>query len=150
MPFEPRGRGVRWFLRLPNGRIEREVDDEIAFHIESRVSDLVRAGTTEENARRIAEIEFGDREASRRELAAVDRNRRRRQHVAEVFGTLGQDLRYAIRGLRRSPAFALTSIPWYPSLPTAFVWIPISLRLSGSPPPFCWPIVRWGEPLKPS
>ena len=58
MPHEP---------RTIDGRIERDVDDEIAFHIESRVSALMARGQWEETARRNAEAESGDVRAARRE-----------------------------------------------------------------------------------
>ncbi|HEU4786552.1 MAG TPA: ABC transporter permease, partial [Gemmatimonadaceae bacterium] len=110
MPREPRIPGLRRFLRLPGRRVEDDVDDEIAFHIESRVRDLVGAGCSEERARRIAESEFGDVRASRRELAVVDRRRRRRERIEHVLETIVQDVRYAVRSLRRSPAFTVTAV----------------------------------------
>ena len=42
-----------------------------------------RAGESEDVARRIAEAEFGDVRASRRELAAVDRRRLRRERARD-------------------------------------------------------------------
>jgi len=110
MSSEPRIAGVRRFVRMPDQRIESDVDDEITFHLESRVRALVGQGQTEQDARRIAEAEFGDLRASRRELAAVDRHRRRRERIEHVFETIAQDLRYAVRSLRRSPAFTVTAI----------------------------------------
>jgi predicted permease len=110
MRFEPAIPGLRRFLRLPDRKIERDVDDEITFHVESRVRALVALGQTEIGARRIAELEFGDLRASRRELAAVDRHRRRRERFQHVVETIVQDLRHAVRSLRRSPAFTITAI----------------------------------------
>jgi predicted permease len=97
-------------LHLPGGRVERDVDDEIAFHLASRVHALVEQGETEAAARRIAESEFGDLHASRRELSAVDRRRRRRERLAHAIESMLQDLHYAARSLRRSPAFATTTV----------------------------------------
>ena len=54
--------------RAPRSGIERDVDDEIAFHLESRARELIARGHAEETARRIAETEYGDLRASRREL----------------------------------------------------------------------------------
>src|SRR5258706_15255604 len=34
----------------------------------------------------------------------------RRMHVNQVLDTVAQDIRYALRGLRRNPAFALSAI----------------------------------------
>lgn len=58
----------------------------------------------------MAEEEFGDLQAARRELAAVDRHRRRRERIGLALDTLGQDLRHAVRTLRRSPAFTVTAL----------------------------------------
>ena len=110
MPFEPHIPGLRRFMRLPGRRIETDVDDEIAFHLESRVRDLMEQGHNEDGARRVAEAEFGDLRASRRELTAMDRHRRRREGVRHFFETIAQDLRYAVRSLRRSPAFTATAV----------------------------------------
>jgi putative ABC transport system permease protein len=110
MPREPRIPGLRRFLRIPDRLIERDIDDEIAFHVESRVRALVSLGHSEEEARGIAAAEFGDLHASRRELARVDRRRRRRERLAHLAETIAQDFRHAIRSLRRSPAFTLTAV----------------------------------------
>jgi predicted permease len=70
---------LRPVVRHPAGRLERDVDDELAFHLESRVRELTAGGMLPEAARRHAEAEYGDLNASRRELVAVDRHRRGRQ-----------------------------------------------------------------------
>jgi hypothetical protein len=57
------GRRFRRLIDLPTRSspgIDRDVDDEVAFHLEMRVSDLVRSGVTEREARRQAVLEFGD------------------------------------------------------------------------------------------
>ncbi len=110
MPSEPRIPGLRRLVRLPNRSVESEIDDEIAFHIESRVRELVGEGHSESDARRLADAEFGDVNASRRELAAVDRHRRRRERITHVVETIVQDLRHATRSLGRAPAFAITAM----------------------------------------
>jgi hypothetical protein len=68
--------------RIPEAGIERDVEDEITFHLESRVAELIARGQPEETARQYAQAEFGDLGAARRELAAVDRHRRRRECVS--------------------------------------------------------------------
>ena len=102
--------GLRRVVRLPSGRIDRDVDEEIAFHIDSRVRELMERGQSEHEARRQAELEFGDLGASRRELAAVDRHRARRERVGHLLAAAIQDVRYAVRSLRRSLAFSITAV----------------------------------------
>src|SRR5690349_20097783 len=65
---------------------------------------------TPDDARRVAESEFGDLVAARRELAAVDRHRRRREGLARLADIVAQDVRHAMRSLGRAPAFTLTAI----------------------------------------
>ena len=108
--FEPRISGLRRILRPRERSIQSDVDDEIAFHIESRVRDLMAHGESERDARRIAASWFGDVYASRLELAAVDRRRRRRQGFAQQIDAIAQDFRHAVRALRRSPAFSAAAI----------------------------------------
>src|SRR6185503_6367582 len=117
MSSEPRIPGLRRVLRIPGalrrGRgtgIERDIDDEISFHVESRMRELVERGESEGNARRHAEAEFGDLRASRRELARVDRRRRRRERARQVLAAVAQDVRYAMRSLRRSRAYTITAV----------------------------------------
>jgi len=95
---------------VPGRAVEKEVDEELAFHMESRARDLMLPGVSEADARRAAEREFGDLVASRRELAAVDRRRRRRERVVQLFETITQDLNHAVRSLSRSPAFTVTAL----------------------------------------
>ena len=110
MSRETRIAGIRRLFHLPASRdaIEREVDDEIRFHLESRIADLVAAGLTPDAARDEAEREFGDATASRREIAAVDVERLARARRADWWDGLWRDARYALRGLRRQPAFTAT------------------------------------------
>jgi putative ABC transport system permease protein len=93
----------------PDRRVERDVDDEIAFHLDSRVRDLTAGGASEDAARRIAEAEFGDLAASRHELAAVNHDRDARRPIGRWIEAMAQDLRHAARSLRRSPAFTITA-----------------------------------------
>ena len=108
--------GVRRLLRLTLGQrtIRAEIDDEIRFHIASRVDDLIAAGMDPAASRERAEREYGDLAASRRELVSVGRRRLGQQRREEILMSFAQDLSYAARGLARRPAllavttFALT------------------------------------------
>lgn len=108
MPREPRIQGLKRWLRMPRA-VGRDVDDEIRFHLESRVAELVGLGHSADGARQIAEAEFGDISASRRELTAVDRRSLRRASIMGWLEALSQDLRHAARTLRRSAPFTATA-----------------------------------------
>lgn len=102
----PNAPGWRRLFRLPGGRSATEVEEEISFHLSMRVEDLVRRGVPEAEARAQAAREFGDAEGIRGELVAIHRARARRENRASAWDELGQDLRFAVRTLLRSPGFA--------------------------------------------
>ena len=112
MKRETRVSGIRRLLNLPasSRRVQRDVDDEIGFHIESRVAELVAAGTLPATAREIAAREFGDVGAARSEIARVDLRRLTRERRQTWWETLGQDLAYSARSLRSQPGFALVVV----------------------------------------
>jgi putative ABC transport system permease protein len=81
--------------------VETGMSEEIRFHIESRAQDLVAQGASPEDALRRARIEFGSTEKYREEMRAARGMR--------LFDELRADLVSGIRGLRRSPTFAVVS-----------------------------------------
>lgn len=106
----PDGSEVRRVVAIGDPPIQAAVDDEIAFHVESRVRELRAQGLTESDARRIALAEYGDVQASRRELAAVDRRLHRRRHIASGLDGIAQDIRHGCRSLLRRPAFCIAAL----------------------------------------
>jgi predicted permease len=107
MTREIRVSGIRRLFNLPASgrRVQRDVDDEIRFHIDSRVAELVEAGMRTEAAREIAAGEFGDVVEARAEIARVDRRRLTRARRQSWRETVAQDIAYAARALRKQPGF---------------------------------------------
>jgi putative ABC transport system permease protein len=103
--------GKRWF-RLPFSKatMERDIRDEIDFHIEMRVSELSARGVPAAEARERAAREFGDVSEAQRELATIGRLRLRRQRRTDILDAVRQDVGYALRGIRREPGFALAIV----------------------------------------
>ena len=90
---------LRFRLRaiLQRDAMERELDDELRFHIERETEKYVRAGMVPEAALRKARIEFGGVTRFKEET--------RDARGITVLDTIVQDLRYGLRGLRSKPAF---------------------------------------------
>lgn len=94
-------RGIRRWLRLFPADPERDVDDELDFHIEQRIAEYEREGLTPEQARIRAHARFGDRISARNATLSEDTRRMRAEHRVFFFRDIGQDLRFAFRTLRR-------------------------------------------------
>src|SRR5258708_5306610 len=90
--------GLRRLFRLGRAQdVEREVDEELRFHFDSTVKELMAAGMSEREARAAAERKFGDVQLTKERLAAIDRERLGRERRTEWWDALFQDLRYAAR-----------------------------------------------------
>jgi predicted permease len=92
-------------LPFPRGHIAREVDDELAFHLDTRVQRLVAAGMSPDDARREALRQFGDVAAVRDSCVTMDQQRERTMRRTNMMGELHQDVVYALRTLRRNIGF---------------------------------------------
>jgi predicted permease len=101
------------FFQVPwrsSSAIARDVDAELAFHLESRVNELKANGMSAEDATRRATEEFGDIEFTRAYCRDVDERAERDIQHADRFADWRQDVWYALRTLRRSPGFAAVSL----------------------------------------
>jgi predicted permease len=87
-------------------RIGRAIDDELAFHIEERVHELVASGIDPADARDRALTEFGDVDSARQELQRIDELAATRSWLAESVADVWTDLRRTVRALARRPGYA--------------------------------------------
>src|SRR4029079_10737158 len=103
---------MRRVFRLPFGRahIAREVDDELAFHLEMRTQRLMAAGLSADAARQEALRQFGNVDVVRDDCVIMDQQRERAMHRANVVGELWQDAAFALRTLRRNAGFTVVIV----------------------------------------
>ena len=103
--------GWRRLLRLPLGdrSIERDVDEELAFHLAMREEKLRGSGMSPEAARAHALGRFGDTHIVRNELLTIDRQHAREVRLMEWLESLWSDFQYALRTFRRMPTFTLVA-----------------------------------------
>ena len=103
---------MRPVFRLLGGRhlVEREVDDEIAFHLEMRARQLSERGMSPDAAYREALRQFGDLTTVRATCVITDYERERTMQRVNFLAELRQDFWQALRVLRTNPAFAITVV----------------------------------------
>lgn len=94
------------FHRISNlfsrAEVDREIDDELRSHIEMRVEDNIAAGMSPEEARRDAQLRFGNPAAMRERTVEKD--------AALRLDNIWRDIRYALRQMCRTPGYAVTSV----------------------------------------
>ena len=78
---------------------ESRMEEEFRFHVEMETERLSTAGMAPDEARRRARIAFGGLDQHREAM--------RDGRGARWFDDLAADVRYAIRGTRHSPGFAI-------------------------------------------
>jgi putative ABC transport system permease protein len=101
-------RGWRRVFRLDVGRghVERDVDEEIAFHLAMRADTLRAQGERPELAPHRALARFGDLTAIRDELLTIDHHKERAVQRITRLEHVGRDVGYAVRALRHHAAFS--------------------------------------------
>jgi predicted permease len=89
---------MSWLSRIANAfrssGVDRALDDEMAFHIESRIADLVAGGMTREAAEAMAHRQFGNRLRLREQSRDVK--------LLPWLDSLARDVRLGIRMLRKN------------------------------------------------
>ena len=105
----------RWFSRahraLPfQPTPEKEVNEELAFHLEQRVREYIARGMTPDAARRAALERFGNLPTVQHECTELLTSDRRIAARRDWLGDLRQDVRFALRSFVRAPLFTVLAV----------------------------------------
>src|SRR3954447_12919110 len=84
------------------GDFEHGMAEELRFHVEQRADDLIHSGVSHDEAYRRARLEMGG-------LNTIKDNCRQARGL-HLFDETGRNLRYAVRLLRKTPAFTITAL----------------------------------------
>ena len=89
---------MTWLQRLVHrNRLEDQLDAELRDHFDRLVDDYRHAGVSDAEARRRARLEFGGLD----QVKEACRDERGTRWVEDAI----QDVRYGIRGFRKTPGF---------------------------------------------
>ena len=102
----------RWrrYARMFGDDPAADVQDELRFHLEAKIDELVAQGSSPEAARQEAERQFGDLRTLQEIGTSIGEQMERRKRLRDYWSDSRQDLRYAFRTLRRDRGFAAVSI----------------------------------------
>jgi hypothetical protein len=100
----------RRYSRLFGPDPAADVKDELRFHLQAKIDDLVAQGWTPYAAQKEAERQFGDLRAVQQIGVRMGEKMERRKRLKDYWNDSLQDVRYTFRTLGRDPGFAAVSI----------------------------------------
>ena len=103
--------GLRRVFRLTMGRtgVNKDVEEEISFHLEARKEELMREGMPPQEAAALAQAEFGDVGKYRSQMLTLGRRRSSRERRADLTDSFRKDISFGLRQLWRNKGFTLAA-----------------------------------------
>lgn len=103
---------VRRVFRLPESRerARRALDDELRFHLEGRIEELMAQGLSRADADAEARRRFGDLASHRDATLAIDDQIIQEHRRMDFLNTATRELRHAARSLARSRGFTVAAV----------------------------------------
>ncbi len=100
----------RRYDRLLGSDPAADVDDELRFHLESKIEDLVAEGWSREDARAEAERKFGSILAVQRTGERIGEHMDRRERINDYWADALRDFSFTFRTLRRDLGFTVVAV----------------------------------------
>lgn len=104
------GEGRSFDIRNVRRDVRADLADELAFHFEQTIEELIRAGWSPVEARAEAQRRFGDQQRYVTELVRTDRRTARGEALRRRLQDGWSAWKIVLRGLGRSPGFAVTAV----------------------------------------
>jgi putative ABC transport system permease protein len=100
----------RRYMRFLRPEPTHDVDEELDFHLQSTIDELVAAGMPREAAHDAARRKFGDVDSIGRTLYTLSRQREKTMQRSEWWQTIKQDVVFGLRQLRKAPGFTVAAL----------------------------------------
>ncbi len=100
----------RRYSTLLGRNIRSDIEKELEFHIEARARELIDAGWPPRAAEEEAQRLFGDRNSILTECQQIGTRFERRRKMSANLADIAADVRYALRGFKRTPGLTLVTL----------------------------------------